>query len=104
MATKKPSRYDRSGPLRRLPSVAISTADAVLQAAVDHLVPDDQTQRKAFDSLMPYLYALRLKGCSWGQVTTLLTKSGFILQPSTVREYYCANIRKRKQQVEIKLF
>lgn len=102
MATKKPSRRDRSGPLRRLPSAAISTVEASLQAAVEQLVPDDQTQRKAFDALMPYLYALRNKGCSWPQITKLLTDAGFVLQPSSVRGYYGKNVVKLRHQAEMK--
>lgn len=88
MATTQPNPRDRSGPIRRLPGADISTAEAIFQAAMTLLTPDDQSQRKAFESLMPYMYVLRNKGCSWAQLTKLLTDSGFVLQPSTVRSYY----------------
>lgn len=95
MATTQPSR-DRSGPLRRLPGADFSTAEAIFEAAMSLLTPDDQTQRKAFESLMPYMYVLRNKGCSWTQLTKLLTDSGFILQPSTVRSYYSEMLATRQ--------
>ena len=99
MASKKtPSRRNRSGPLRRMPSTAISAAESVFESAAKQLVPDDQTQRKAFEALMPYVYKLRIKGCSWTQVTKLLTDSGFTLQMSTVRTYYSESINTRKSQ------
>ena len=37
---------------------------------------------------MPFMYVLRNKGCSWAQLTKLLTDAGFVLQPSSVRRYY----------------
>ena len=37
---------------------------------------------------MPQMYVLRNKGCSWAQLTKLLTDAGFVLQPSTVRSYF----------------
>lgn len=76
------------GPLQRLQSVDLTTAEAVFKAATLLAVPEDQTQRQAFESLMPYMYVLRNKGCSWDQLTKLLTECGFRLQPSTVRSYY----------------
>lgn len=52
------------------------------------LMPEGLSQKKAFEALMPRLYVLRNKGFSWNQLTALLVKSGFDLQPSTVRTYY----------------
>ena len=66
----------------------MSTAEAVLKAAMTLIVPDDLSQRKAFMTLMPYLYVLRNKGCSWSQLTTLINDCGFDLQPASVRTYY----------------
>lgn len=79
---------DRSGPLRRLPSAAFVSADLFLEAATVMAIPDDQTQRKAFESLMPHLYVLRNRGCSWAQLTKLLKEAGLEYQLSTVRNYY----------------
>lgn len=98
MASKKPSRRNRKGPLRRVPSAAMSAAEIALESATKLLVPDDQTQRKAFEALMPYLYKLRNKGCSWAQLTNLLGESGFALQSSTVRAYYSDSINSHKLQ------
>ena len=98
MASKKPSRRNRKGPLRRMPSTAISAVEIALESATNLLVPDDQTQRKAFEALMPYLYKLRSKGCSWAQLTNLLNESGFALQSSTVQGYYSEKINTRKSQ------
>ncbi len=60
----------------------------MLKTAVLLTVPEDQTQRQAFEKLMPHLYVLRNKGCSWGQLAKLLSQCGFRLQPSTVRSYF----------------
>jgi len=76
------------GPRARLQDTTFSTAEQVLNAAMLLIVPDDQTQRQAIEKLMPYLYVLRKKGCSWAQLTHLLSESGFKLQSSTVRSYY----------------
>jgi len=49
----------------------------------------DMTQKKAFEKLIPYLYVLRKKNCSWAQITDLLNeKCGFNLQSGTVRTYF----------------
>jgi len=63
-------------------------ADETLRTAALLLVPEDQTQRQAFEKLMPNLYVLRSKGFSWAQITKLLNECGLHLQPSTVRTYY----------------
>lgn len=78
----------KTGKLQRFTSTDLSIAEEVFKTALVLLVPDDQTQRKAFAALYPYMYVLRNKGCSWVQLTTLLNESGFTLQPSTVRTYY----------------
>ena len=95
MTTNKLSG-ERGGPLQRLSSNLVSTAQSIFQTAMWVLVPDDQTQRKAFEALMPFLYVLRNKGCSWPQLTKLLTDSGFSLQPSTVRSYYSEMLATRQ--------
>lgn len=74
--------------LQRVGAEDFSFCEEALKTAELLIVPDDQTQRAAFERLMPHLYVLRNKGCSWPQLTTLLNKSGFKLQPSTVRSYY----------------
>lgn len=49
----------------------------------------DMTQKKAFEKLIPHLFVLRKKNCSWAQITELLNeKCGFNLQPGTVRTYF----------------
>lgn len=96
MATT-PKPRDRSGPLRRLPGEDFSTAKAIFQAAMLLLTPDDQTQRKAFEALMPFMYVLRNNGCSWAQITKLLTDAGFVLQPSSVRTYYSEMLATRQE-------
>ena len=82
------STRDRTGKIARINGTDMLTADAVLKAALLLLVPDEQTQRQAFEKLMPYLYVLRNKGCSWPQLTKLLADCKIHLQPSTVRTYY----------------
>lgn len=75
-------------PLQRVAGPVMATAEAVFKAAMVLLVPEDQTQRKAFETLMPYMYVLRNKGASWEQLTKILKDCGFNLQTSTVRSYY----------------
>jgi hypothetical protein len=78
----------RRGPQHRVSGLDFSTAEAVLKTAALVLVPEDQSQRQAFGKLMPHLYVLRNKGCSFGQLAKLLTELGFNLQLSVVRNYY----------------
>lgn len=55
----------------------------------------DMTQKKAFEILIPHLFVLRKKGCSWEQITKLLNdKCGFKLQAATVRTYFSEMARK----------
>jgi hypothetical protein len=87
--------HSRTGPIRRLSSIDATLAGAIFDAALTLLVPDDVSQRKAFEGLMPFLYVLRNKGCSWPQLNKLLTDAGFVLQPSTVRTYYSEMLASR---------
>jgi hypothetical protein len=82
MATKK------SGPLHRLSSSDFSAAEIILEAAALLLVPDAQTQHQAFLKLMPHLFVLKKNGCTFLQLTKLLTEIGFKLKPSSVKNYY----------------
>jgi len=59
----------RSGPLQRLASLDLAAAQHVLETAALLIVPDDLTQRRAFERLMPNLYVLRNKGFTWGQMS-----------------------------------
>ncbi|MDY7579310.1 hypothetical protein RGU70_13390 [Herbaspirillum sp. RTI4] len=53
------------------------------------------TQKKAFEILIPHLFVLRKKGCSWEQITKLLNdKCGFKLQATTVRTYFSEMARR----------
>jgi hypothetical protein len=84
------------GPLQRVSGSDFATAGAIFKNAMFLLVPEDQTQRKAFESLMPYMYVLRNRGCSWPQITKLLTDCGFNLQTSVVRSYYSEMLATRQ--------
>jgi hypothetical protein len=83
MATKK-----RSGPLHRLSSSDFLSAQMFLETAVFLVVPDEQTQHQSFLKLMPYLFVLKNNGCTFPQLTKLLTEIGFKLKPSSVKNYY----------------
>ena len=85
----------KQGPKIRVPSMDFAVAEDVLKSAAALIVPDDQTQKRAFEQLMPHLYVLRNKGCSFQQLTKLLTQCGFQLQPSTVRDYFREGLAKR---------
>lgn len=85
----------RTGPLQRVAASDFSTAEEVLKSAALLIVPDDQTQRQAVEKLMPHLYVLRNKGCSWPQLAKLLGECSINLQPSTVRAYYTEMLASR---------
>jgi hypothetical protein len=93
--------------LQRVGAEDFSFAEEALKTAELVIVPEDQTQRAAFEKLMPHLYVLRNKGCSWPQLTGLLNQSGFKLQPSTVRTYYsemlvkCMDLCQARMNVQI---
>jgi len=74
--------------LQRLPAQDFSTAEEVLKAAAFLSVPENQTQRQAFEGLMPYLFILRNKGFSFEQIAGLLAACGFNLKSSSVRGYF----------------
>lgn len=78
----------RRGPRHRFSATDYSNADELLWKATVEVVPDDVQQRQVFEKLMPQLYVLRNKGCSFEQITKILTDAGFQLQTSTVRSYY----------------
>lgn len=81
--------------LLRLGSTDVVVAEEVLKNAAHLMIPEDQTQRRAFEALMPWMYVLRNRGFSWAQLTSLLTECGFQLQPSTVRTYYSEMLASR---------
>lgn len=82
-------------PRARVSGVDMSVASEVFKIACLVLVPEDQSQRQAFATLMPEMYGLRNRGCSFKQLAELLSKCGFRLQPSTVRQYYSELIQSR---------
>ncbi len=75
----------------------------IWKAAELLLKPEEETQRKVFESLMPYIYSLRDKGCSWNQITDLVIKSGLNLQPSTVRSYYSEMLASRQDVCQARM-
>ena len=83
--------------LKRVTATDMTAVEEVLKVAMYSIVPDDQTQRQAFEKLMPYVYVLRNKGCSWSQLANLLSKCGFELQPSTVRSYFSEMLATRME-------
>lgn len=93
----------KRGPVQRISGIDASATEDVLKAAMHLMVPEDQTQRQAFVPLMPHLYVLRRKGCSWAQLTKLLTDCGFNLLPSTVRSYYSEELAVRQDLCEARL-
>jgi hypothetical protein len=83
------------GPRARVAGVDMSAAIEVFKIAGLVLVPEDQSQRQAFATLMPEMYGLRNRGCSFKQLADLLSQCGFRLEPSTVRQYYSELIESR---------
>jgi len=89
-------KYSPGGAPKRIGGNDADAAIAVLQVAMLLVVPEDQTQRQVFATLMPYLYVLRNKGCSWPQLTKILVDCGLNFQPATVRTYYSEMLEARQ--------
>jgi len=87
MKTKTGGWLRRAEKLPAVPA-GMSTAETVVKAAAAIIVPDVGSQRKAFRTLMPSLYVLRNKGCSWSHLAQLINGCGFNLAPASVRSYY----------------
>ena len=83
--------------MRRVTATEFSTGDEFLKVACAMIIPDDQTQRRAFKSFMPHLFVLRSKKCSWSQITGLLNEVGIDLRMSTVRTYYGEMLATRQE-------
>lgn len=92
------SEKKQSTKIKKLVSFDAENAENFLRAASLLVAPDDLTQRKTFNRLMPHLYVLRNKGCSWNQLATLLTQIGLNLQISTIKGYY-SEILAEKQDI-----
>lgn len=96
-------RRGRTGPLNRVGASDFAVAEEVLKTAALLIVPEDQTQRQAFEKLMPHLYVLRNKGCSFSQLAKLLSEVGIKLQPSTVRSYFSEMLATRMDVCQAKM-
>lgn len=93
------STVAESAPTRK-PRVRVDVSKAAdfLQAATFLVEPDDAGQREAFNDLFPHLYVLRKRGCTYAQLTALLSKVGFSLQPSTFRNYFNEELAKKSEK------
>ena len=90
-----PSPEKKQRPIKLVEVIGLEKAEEMLKSAAVHIVPEFETQKKAFEKLIPQLYVLRNKGCSIQQLTGLLNQCGFDLQPSTVRDYFREGVAKQ---------
>jgi hypothetical protein len=90
-----PSPGKNQRPIKLVAVTDLEKAEEMFKSAAVHIVPEFQTQKQAFEKLIPNLYVLRKKGCSIQQLTGLLKQFGFDLQPSTVRDYYRDGVAKQ---------
>lgn len=91
------------GARKRVSAADFATGDELLAAAALLMTPDDQAQRQAFKKHMPRLYVLKNNGCSFFQITNLLNRIGFNLQPSTVRIYYNELLADRMEMCQARM-
>lgn len=78
-----------SRPARRLSSDDFVVARQTLSVTALTGTPHDLTQRKAFKTLVPTIYALKkMTPITFRQITDLCNQCGFKLTPSTARSYY----------------
>lgn len=75
-------------PRHRISAIDLAAGEAFLDIVSLLIVPDDQSQRQAFEKLMPQIYLIRNKGYSYTQIANTLAEIGFKIKPSTVRNYY----------------
>lgn len=73
---------------------------AALSRAV---IPDQLPLKNLIDVLMPSIFGLRNKGCSFELITELLKKVGVKLQPGTVKMYYNAYLNKKDDDREVRM-
>ena len=73
---------------KRVSETDYSSLEELFKAAALLLVPDNQSQHQTFLRLMPYIYVVRNRGCSFVQIANLLAQCNLSLQPSTVKDYY----------------
>lgn len=78
----------KRGPLHRISGEDAFTTEKVLEMASFLVLPEGQTQAKAFEKLVPYMQVMRNRKYTWPQITKLLNECGFKLKASTVRAYY----------------
>lgn len=95
------------GPIIRVTAEDFIVAKAALEKVSLGIVPDNQSQRKVFAHLMPNIFVLRRKGCSFIQIAGLLAQCNINLQPSTVSRYYAEMLAERmdvcEQQMETQI-
>ena len=83
------SRIRKFQPTAPIQEPVGSVNELARQSGTQVDMPAGITQKKAIEKLIPHLFVLRGKGCSWGQITNLLNgKCGFKLKESTVRVYF----------------
>lgn len=90
-------------PRRKISEIDFATGEAFLETASLLIVPDGQSQRQAFERFMPQIYCMRNKGCSYPQIAHTLTKIGFNLQPSAVRNYYNKFLATRMEMCQARM-
>jgi hypothetical protein len=76
------------GQLHRISAEDFSTVEIVLETAALLAAPDKQTQRQAFEKLVPLVFVLLDTGCSWTQIATYFAACGFNLKSSSMRTYF----------------
>lgn len=82
----------------RVDGLDAAIAEEIFKNAAVFLLPEHQKQRTVFKIVMPYLFVLRNKGCSWEELTNLLNACGFKLKPTTVRTYFGEMIQVQIEQ------
>jgi hypothetical protein len=90
-------------PRRKISEIDFAAGEAFLETASLLIVPDGQSQRQAFERFMPQIYCMRNKGCSYPQIAHTLTKVGFNLQPSAVRNYYNEFLATRMEMCQARM-
>lgn len=79
-----------------------ASRDALIRA-FHNQVPANKWEKDAFNALFPEIYAIRGKGFSFQQITSLLHKLGFTMDRYAVRLYYMKNLVGIMALVDVKI-
>lgn len=96
----EPLEPQKKKTVQRMAAEDFATAEAVFKAAWLMDEPDELSQRKLFEKLLPLIHINRKRGYSFQKITKFLHAARFTLQLSTVKQYYYEMITDRHELIQ----